>query len=170
MYKLLFLLLRCNQIKCFEHCNELGYIEMNPCNCANLFAFDNVWTYCIDYVEKNSNGCTSTCKDSFFSNNFQSKCEKTYFPLECDSITYSARINSANDIMEKENYIKMIIYFRNLNFISIEQIPKMNHNIGGILVLIITISFVSVFEIRELIIKILIILIQKISRKLLNNY
>jgi hypothetical protein len=72
--------------------------------------------------------------------------------------------------MEKENYIKMIIYFRNLNFISIEQIPKMNHNIGGILVLFITVSFVSVFEIRELIIKILIILIQKISRKLLNNY
>jgi hypothetical protein len=164
-----------NQIKCFEYCAELDYIETNPCNCTSLVAFDNIWTYCIDYVEKNSFGCTSTYKDSFFSNNFRSKCEKTFCPLECDSITYSVTINSATDIMEKENFIKMIVYFKNLNIISIEQIPKMNRfeliaNIGGILAFFIGFSFVSLFEIGELIIKFLIILIKKVFRKITNNY
>ena len=79
--------------------------------------------------------------------------------MECDSISYF--VNENTMYYETSNEIHISSYYRSLKYIKIKQTPKMKEfdlisNIGGIFGLFIGISFVSLFELCELLMEILI--------------
>jgi hypothetical protein len=145
-----------DQIKCFDYCSELIYLENEPCNCSNA-TFDNVWVNCIGTVEHDYYGCTNTYRTNFFNSSVLEKCSQ-YCPLECDSISYSVTFNSATDSFQPKNLIYLDVFYKSLKYTSITQSPKTEifdliSNVGGIFGLFIGVSFVSLFEIGELIIE-----------------
>ena len=88
-------------------------------------------------------------------------------PPECDSIKYETFYSftkfDTTDTRKTDDYATFAIYFNSLDYTVIDQIPKMNgldliSNIGGNLGLFIGISFLSLAELIELFIEILIIL------------
>jgi len=92
----------------------------------------------------------------------EGKC-KEYCPLECDSVSYSLAIEQNNENLGSSSFS---IKYDEFKYTLYSEIPKTEifgfiSNIGGILGLFIGCSFVTLFEIGELIIEILFILFEK---------
>ena len=87
----------------------------------------------------------------FYSNNIQNECV-TYCPLECDSVLFKFETTSILD----QNTTRFRIFYRSLKYTSITEkekytLPDFIANVGGVLGLFIGASFVSLFEIIEII-------------------
>ncbi len=87
---------------------------------------------------------------NFYSRSILKKCFK-YCPLECTSISYDIR----SSVMADYKTTRIKIFFGSLKYTSITQEPKMNFvdlisNIGGTFGLLIGFSFVTFFEIIEI--------------------
>jgi hypothetical protein len=156
------------QKDCFDYCmgSELNkYFNITNktdhwLNIYKTYAFDGFWDFYSRFVRgENKKVCIPLC------------------PLECDSIKYDTSISftkfSENEFFalfevngSVDNLISIDIYYENLEYTSINQLPKMDifdliSNIGSNLSLFIGISFLSFAEIIEIIGEILIILFEK---------
>ena len=146
------------QTNCFELCYEVNYLNEDPCFCTKT-SLGNVWQDCFDkHEKKNKSGCTYNNKLNFFKESVLTKC-KEFCPLECDTISYSVNFNVYTDLDET----MFSVYFESLKYTLISQIPKekgfdLLSNVGGILGLFIGVSFVTLFEICELFIEMLLML------------
>jgi hypothetical protein len=156
------------QKDCFDYCmgselnkhfNKTNKID-HWLNIYKTYAFDGFWDFYSNFVGgENKKVCTPLC------------------PLECDSIKYDTSISftkfSENEFLSLfelngtvNNLISIDIYYENLEYTRISQLPKMDFfdmisNIGGDLGLFIGISFLSFAEIIEIFGEILIILFEK---------
>ncbi len=155
-----------SQVKCLEFCFELSYIENTPCfQCTNT-TLGNAWLDCYEKKERiNRESCIYTYKTQFYQRNLAENCSE-YCPLECDSVLFSHTISSTNS---NDNFTTLSVYLSSLKYTSIKQQAKMQtidliSNIGGTLGLFIGVSFVSLFEITEIIIEIIIICVQNLRR------
>jgi len=127
-------------------------------NLYKIYDFDTFWEFYYKFVRgENKKICTPLC------------------PLECDSVKYDTSISftkfSNSEFLSlyeingtTDNLISIEIYYDNLEYTSITQLPKMDEfdlisNIGSNLSLFIGISFLSFAEIIEIIGEIIIILL-----------
>lgn len=148
------------QSNCFELCFDLDCLENSSCFCNSTLG--NVWKEC--YINNRNNYTKNNIFDyrvNFYKNSLVEKCSK-FCPLECDSISYDVSINSFKNENKVKNETEIYVYYRDLKYTSITQQPKMKvfdliSNIGGIFGLFISLSFVTLFEINELLFKILFI-------------
>ena len=151
-----------SQIKCLEYCFDLNYIHDKPCNCTKS-ELGHVWMDCwIEQENKTIDSCTFKYKSKFYKNNLANVCAE-YCPLECDTVYYSVTENNYNP---SDNFTTFIAYFRSLQYTLITQQPKMLtfdliSSIGGILGLFVGVSFVSLFEITEILMQITFIFLKK---------
>jgi len=154
-----------SQSECIELCFDLIYIQLNPCNCSNT-TLGSVWDDCWTKFENSTYlSCTWNFKANFYSKSIQEKCS-FYCPLECDSISYSVEKNYIYD----QNRTRFKVFFGSLkyNHISQEQafpIEEFIGTIGDILGIFVGVSFVSLFEIIELLIELIIIFVNKQKNK-----
>jgi len=143
------------QVKCFELCFDLNYIETNPCNCTNA-TIGQVWNNCwIIGEKKNTTSCTFKDRAKFRSSRLIEECSK-YCPLECDSISYEVTPNTFTTKEVSNETVEMFAFYRSLRFLTITEKPKISWtdliaNVGGYFGLFVGISFVTLFEIAELI-------------------
>ncbi len=150
------------QTNCLVYCYDLNYINTNPCNCTNT-SLGNVWSDCFDkHEKKNQTGCTYQNKLSFFKESVLEKCQ-SYCPLECDSVSYSVAEKSFSVV---DTSTSLYIYYESLKYTLLSQVPKTEgfdlvSNIGGIFGSFIGMSFVSLFELGELIIEFFYIVCEK---------
>jgi hypothetical protein len=156
------------QKDCFDYCmgTELNkYFNITNktdhwLNIYQTFTFDKFWHFYSNFVGgENKKVCIPLC------------------PLECDSIKYDTSIsftkfsnNEFKRLFEIDaninNVLSIDIYYENLEYTSISQLPKMDiidliSNIGSNLSLFIGISFISFAEVIELLAEIFIILFEK---------
>jgi len=148
------------QTDCFDYCmgRELNR-ELNNSNKIDhwlqihrKYPFEKFWQFYLRFTRgKINNVCTPFC------------------PLECDSIKYEVtntftklsdnEFNTLFDINgSTNNLIWVNIYYENLEYTSISQVPHMDlfdliSNIGSNLSLFIGISFISLAEIIELLLE-----------------
>jgi len=156
------------QVKCFELCFDLNYIETNPCNCTNA-TIGQVWNNCwIIGEKKNTTSCTFKDRAKFRSSRLIEECSK-YCPLECDSISYEVTPNTFTTKEVSNETVEMFAFYRSLRFLTITEKPKISWtdliaNVGGYFGLFVGISFVTLFEIAEIIIESVIILYKSKKR------
>jgi hypothetical protein len=123
----------------------------------------NVWKDCWNWTILTKRfGCTYKDKKEFFRSSIIEKCEQ-YCPLECDSVSYSTEVTS---VPNEKREIHLRIYYENLQYTSITQIPKeevfdLIASLGGSLGLFIGLSFMTVFEIGELLIESFFLLLER---------
>ena len=140
---------------CQELCFDLFFLKDDPCNCQNP-EIGSVWELC--HARSKNPTCTEDYRDQFENNNnLVEKCSD-YCPLECDTITFSYSLTT--DQFPALNSSLIRIYYNSLRYTSITQLAKIEpeqlvSNLGGYLGLFVGISFVSLFEIAELIIEII---------------
>ncbi len=155
-----------SQVKCLELCFDLNYIEKNPCNCSNT-SLGRVWQDCFD---KRANyyrtSCTYTYKNKFYTNSLIKMCSQ-YCPLECDSTSYSVVVSG---YVTNDNLTTMQVFYRSLKYTFITQQAKMNihdiiSNIGGTLGLFVGMSFVTLFEMAEIFIESVYLMLGQIFTK-----
>lgn len=157
-----------SQVNCLDLCFDLFYLENNACGCVNT-TLGSVWFDCwIRKEQSNLSGCTYLHKSYFYKNKLTTFYSK-FCPLECESVSYSITINDYENDYES-NLTALRVYFRSLKHTLIKQYPKLLifdliSNIGGTLGLFIGVSFVSLFEITEIVAAITSILIRKPNRK-----
>ncbi len=90
-----------------------------------------------------------------------------YCPLECDSVSFSVQINTFKALFFTDpNVAYFKIFYRSLKYTLITQKPKMLpfdviSNVGGTLGLFVGLSFVSLFEITEMVIEVILIMLRK---------
>jgi len=146
------------QKNCLEYCFDIIYLQDNPCNCTDT-TLGNVWIDCWINTKNNVfKNCTSKYKIEFYKKTLTELCS-SYCPLECDSVIY--KYSAYSHVVKGSTFVR--IYFENLQFTVIEQIPKMKtsdfiSNIGGVFGLFVGASFVSLFEIAEILIEMAFIL------------
>jgi hypothetical protein len=148
------------QEECLGLCFDLFYIKDQPCECANA-ELGSVWKNCWVIKEKKnfSNSCTYNYKSDFQnSNNLVEKCSD-YCPLECDRVSFSFKTSSFFYGLNKPNTTTVMVFYRTLKYISISQQAKTKpeqlvSNLGGYLGLFVGLSFISLFEIIEIIIEV----------------
>lgn len=77
------------QIKCFELCFDLNYLQNDSCHCRNV-SLGNVWINCWVNIRNNKtlSDCVRGAKEQFYQRTLNEVCSE-YCPLECESITYS---------------------------------------------------------------------------------
>jgi hypothetical protein len=155
-----------SQIKCINICFDLKYIENNPCNCTTA-RLGKVWLNCWQDEENSTlNSCTFESKKLFFNKNLKEYCSE-YCPLECYSISFKISINILKSLYFLEPNITLIkVFYRNLKFTYISQKPKMLFfdvlsNVGGTLGLFVGLSFVSLFEIIEILLELIFTLLSR---------
>ena len=152
-----------SQQKCLELCFDIDYIETNRCNCTNS-TVGNVWQNCwINLENKTKNTCTWKHKIDFYSKSIVEKCA-SYCPLECTSISFNIQTST----MSNYNSTRVRIYYGSLKYTLILQEAKMHFidmisNIGGTFGLLIGFSFITFFEIFELLVEITIRILNKSS-------
>lgn len=160
-------IIRINEIytqeRCFEWCFELDYIEKRPCDCTSI-ELGEVWKRC--FIDSKKSKCIWEYKSVFYSKHLVEKCTK-YCPLECISVSYDIRSNSISNY----NHTRIKVYYGNLKYTSIKQEAKTQlieviSDIGGTFGLLIGFSFVTFFEIIELLIE---ILLNSLSTSYLKN-
>jgi hypothetical protein len=154
------------QKDCFDYCmgtelnkhfNVTNKID-HWLNLYKTYSFNKFWGFYSKIKNKIEQVCTPMC------------------PLECDSIKYDASISFtkfSNEEFEalfrvngSQSVTSIDIYYENLEYTSISQLPKMNvidliSNIGSNLSLFIGISFISFAEIIEILGEILMIFFEK---------
>jgi hypothetical protein len=141
-----------SQRECLNSCRNLKFNEFNYCSCQLTSLFDEIWTSCYDSVWQTS------CYNEFIDNFSFASC-LAYCPLECDSLSYD--ITSYMEAINDENdtsYINynIYVYYQDLKYTLISEQPKVElfgliSNLGGILGLFISFSFISLLELFELI-------------------
>jgi len=146
-----------------KHFNVTNKID-HWLNLYKTYSFDKFWDFYSNFIKDEvKKVCTPFC------------------PLECDSIKYDTSIsftkfskNEFKSLFELNGSVDTLIwidiYYENLEYTSISQLPKMNvldliSNIGSNLSLFIGISFISFAEIIEILGEILIILFEKNKNK-----
>ena len=151
-----------SQIKCINLCFDLKYIEGNPCNCSNT-TLGNVWPDCwVEKEEATLDSCTFNAKKDFYNRNLKQYCAD-FCPLECYTISYAININTFKSLHFNDTDITSIkVFYRNLKYIYISQQPKMLlfdalSNVGGTLGLFIGLSFVTIFEIIEIFLELILL-------------
>jgi hypothetical protein len=149
---------------CVQLCPQIEYINNNPCNCSDT-SLGNVWRDCNTLqLNKDIQKCTTDYLDKYDRSKIDENC-KEYCPLECDSNTYTGSFikdKSSNNRSSSRIYI----FFKELKYTKYSEIAKTEpfdfvSSIGGILGLFIGCSFVTLFELAELIIEICFILFGK---------
>jgi len=157
-----------NQVNCLELCYEIDFMNRNECEC-NVTSLGQVWTECWDGT--NLTACIYTDKLIFFKESVVNKC-KEYCPLECASTTYSVISN----LIEKSNsgYADFFVYFETLKYTSVSQSAKAQlfdliSAIGGIFGMFVGLSFVSLFEIIELFIEVMLLTFKDKKHKFKHN-
>ena len=85
-----------------------------------------------------------------FSKNLVKECSK-YCPLECDSYSFKTESNINYD----KNKIRLKVFYCSLKYVLIEQTQKyflqdLIASVGGNLSILIGVSFVSLFEVIDL--------------------
>jgi hypothetical protein len=126
---------------------QLGNV---PENCYETDYNSCTWKYQIDFV--GNNNLIEKCSD--------------YCPLECDTISYSFTIDRFPNEPNAAYLTVVNIFYQTLKYTSINQLAKTKpkqliSNLGGYLGLFVGLSFVSLFEIIEIIIEIIFILLDK---------
>jgi len=146
---------------CYQLCAELEFLNKDPCNCSTNTSLGNVRRDCWfnKAVKYNIRNCTNNYFDNFIEQ--RNKICPQYCPLECDSVTYTFSFRNYN-----RNYTQLLIYFEELKYAKHSEIPKTQifnfiSHIGGILGLFIGCSFVSFFELAEVIFEICFILCKR---------
>ncbi len=141
------------------------YIQENPCHCKKA-VLEDVFEKCF-LVEEEAmfSSCIWEYRTNFTKNDLVEKCSN-YCPLECDSMTFSYSISANNHKLFSDNYTEIYVYYKTLKYTSIIQQAKTKpeqliSNLGGYLGLFVGLSFVSLFEITEIIIEIIKILTGK---------
>ncbi len=153
------------QVNCLKLCFDVYYINNNPCNCTNV-TLGNVWRDC--YKNSIYKKCTSKSRTKFLEGSSIKNCEE-FCPLECDSVWYSVEQKSyIND-----QYEILYVYYESLKYTSISEVPKtkgfdLATNIGGIFGLFIGVSFVSLFEIGELLLEVIFLILERKKQRNLN--
>jgi hypothetical protein len=141
--------------------NKLG-LPYNTCYKDPLNEFPLNKTI-INYIQSfnatyKQENCYKLCADleQISVNNKKEQVEKCqqYCPLECDSILYSFTIPNTGNTGSDETYLSL--YYEKLQYTKLSEIPKTQpfdlvSNIGGILGLFIGCSFVTFFELTEVI-------------------
>ena len=123
-----------------------------------------MWIKCWMNKEKfNKESCTFQNKENFYKESILDKCSE-YCPNECDTVKYSVSVSSVTK-KSNPNITSIRVFYRSLNYMSIKQEPKMDlidlvSSIGGIFGLFAGLSFVSLFEMMEIFIEIIPILIE----------
>ena len=107
---------------------------------------------------------------NFYSNGINDKCSQ-YCPLECDSASYLINYNSFNG--NEINVTGLNVYYRSLEYTfthqySILAITDLISNIGWTFSLFVGFSFITIFEIIELIFRIIYVLFKGNGKK--NEY
>ncbi len=154
-----------SQERCFDLCFDLFYINENQCKCREA-ELGNVLTHCWENAEAhNYSGCTWIYRTKFLNNSLVEKCSH-YCPLECDHVSFFLTIKD-NERMENSK-VQIIVFYKTLKYTAIIQQAKMKpeqliSNLGGYLGLFVGLSFVSLFEIAELIFEIIFIITGKQS-------
>jgi hypothetical protein len=146
------------QRMCFDKCFDLVFLKENSCGCREPLSF-------IDCLKNETlRECSSNYLNEFNKKNLNEECSD-YCPLECDSISFSYSIHTQ---LNSENFTNTMIkiFYKTLKYTSIVQQSKIEptqliSNLGGYLGLFVGLSFVSLFEIAEIIIQILRILCRK---------
>jgi len=153
-----------SQEECLDLCFDLFYIQENPCQCKKA-ELGNVFENCFFTEEKqNYSGCTWKYRSNFIKANLVEKYSE-YCPLECDSMSFTFYISTSNR-KQYTNDTNLRIYYKSLKYTSITQQAKVKwqqliSNLGGYLGLFVGLSFASLFEITEIIIEIIYILLRK---------
>jgi hypothetical protein len=103
--------------------------------------------------KKKFSSCTWEYKRNFYEKNLTENCAN-YCPLECESHSYALEISS----LQTPGKTRIKMFYRSLKFTQIRQEPKTQlidlvSNIGGTFGLFIGISFVSLFEITEILVQ-----------------
>jgi hypothetical protein len=149
---------------CVQLCPQLEYINNNPCNCSDT-SLGNVWHDCNNFqLNKDVQKCTADYLDKYDGTKINEKC-KEYCPLECNSKTYTASfIKDKNN--NNRSSSRIYIFYKELKYTKYSEIAKTEpfdfvSSIGGILGLFIGCSFVTLFELAELIIEICFIIFGK---------
>jgi len=166
--------LRLNNVKykqeyCEQLCPELEYLKKNPCSCTNT-SLGNVERDCMSQqLNQNIIKCTNDYLKNYDKKQLEETC-KQYCPLECDSVTYTVSFMKDKDLTLP--YI--LIYFKELKYNKYSEIPKTEpfdfiSSIGGILGLFIGCSFVTLFEISELLFEICFIFYGKKQQQINNE-
>jgi len=151
-----------SQEKCLELCFDIFYINDRACQCDKA-QLGNVPENC---YETDYNSCTWKYQIDFVgNNNLIEKCSD-YCPLECDTISYSFTIDRFPNEPNAAYLTVVNIFYQTLKYTSINQLAKTKpkqliSNLGGYLGLFVGLSFVSLFEIIEIIIEIIFILLDK---------
>jgi len=158
---------------CFKLCTELKYIinASNPCNCPKNITLGTVRKKC--YKDEKLQE-VNNCIDKFLTEiqrDSKEKCQE-YCPLECDSVIFSHTIimNLKND----DNISSFSIGYDEIKYTLYSEIPKTEpfgfiSEIGGTLGLFIGCSFITLFEIGELLLEIFIILCRRKNQNKFNS-
>jgi len=142
---------------CVQLCPQLEYINNNSCNCNNT-SLGNVWRDCNNsQLNKDVQKCTTDYLNKYDRSKIDEKC-KEYCPLECDSNTYTGSFIKEKSTSNRSSS-RIYIFYKELKYTKYSEIAKTESfdfvsSIGGILGLFIGCSFVTFFELAELIIEI----------------
>ena len=154
-------------MNCHDLCFELKYLEISKCNCKRS-SLGDVWELCYLFQnDLNIKECTFESKIDFYLNDLNDICSQ-YCPKECDSVSYLINYSlfNGNDI----NVTGLNVYYRSLHYTLIHQysilaVTDLISNIGWTLSLLVGLSFVSIFEIIELIFRIIYVLLKSNRKK-----
>jgi hypothetical protein len=152
---------------CEQLCPELEYLNTNPCNCMNT-SLGNVKNDCYSLQ---ANEVIRNCSRVYFNSNDKKKLNEKcgqYCPLECDSVRYTG------SFIKDKGLNEIYIFFKDLKYTQYSEIPKTEtfdfiSSIGGILGLFIGCSFVTLFEISELLFEICFIFYGKKQQQINNE-
>ena len=152
-----------SQVKCLELCFDLYYIQNNTCNCPEA-KLGSVWLDCWINREKEKDSCTYTTKNNFYQTKIVDYCSQ-FCPLECNHDSFSFTLSS-DDYIRHNASTEVLIYYRSLKYTSIKQKEKVTifdliSNLGGSLGLFIGLSFVSLFEIIEILMEVVFIVFRR---------
>ncbi len=150
----------------FRETIRSGY-EYRQVNCYDLCLQKQYIAKCRDLVNvAYNNDCYTNLTANF---NFKGLCEQ-YCPLECDSVSIQTSIQTlnfdaitwpvmpaahANASYNLSSVFSIWIYYDNIEYTQIDQIPKMSlpdliASVGGMLGLFLGLSFISLLEIGQL--------------------
>ncbi len=152
-----------SQEKCLDLCIALFYLNEKPCKC-NHSDLGSVWDIC----DKKDHFCTMNYKDNFTKNILVEMCSN-YCPLECDSISFESTVHTYmfdNGRLWSINQSHINVFYKSLKYFSIQQKAKTKpeqlvSNLGGYLGLFVGLSFVSLFEITEVVLEVFFVLCGK---------
>jgi len=157
------------QQDCFKLCRQKSYIEKCGCNLFNDAININA------SVRFCSNSSDSVCWQEVYQNYNREECERKWCPLECDSVEYDLGLsslvypsmNSQRDSqynMSSSATVRFVVFYSTLEYTFIKESPQTNKldlfaKIGGTLGIFVGFSIFTLFEIAEILILVLRVLL-----------